>query len=168
MTDRNGAEYKASTLECKLFYTLQSHTGSFFVFKRLLYLSKYFPYHQTITLTSKDTVSPIPDRQHFSSGSSFLLRVSIPNFTTLPLSVFFYLFNSLVKIIKGTSKHLYGLRHFQNFHPLIMEHIVCKYEISNMDTINLRWLKILRFTSVTAKERNCLIGSGKTAFNHYF
>lgn len=86
VTDINGEEYKAATLQCELFYALQSHTGSF-LFLKVIVSFQVFPYHQSITLTSTDTVSPIPGRQHFSSGSSFLFCVYIPNFTTFPLSV---------------------------------------------------------------------------------
>lgn len=61
--DRNGVEYKAAALECKLFYTPQSHTTSFWSVKGTAafqaLLCNQIP---GMSLTSKDTVGPVPER----------------------------------------------------------------------------------------------------------
>lgn len=60
---RNGVEYKAATLECKLLYTLQSHTTSFWFVKGTAAFQA-LPCNQIpgISLRSKDTVGPLSER----------------------------------------------------------------------------------------------------------
>lgn len=61
--DRNGVEYKAATLECKLLYTLQSHTTSFwFVKGTAAFQALLCNQIAGISFTNKDTVGPVSER----------------------------------------------------------------------------------------------------------
>lgn len=120
MTGRNVTEYKAATLECKLFYTLQSHNGSFLFLKGYCsFPSISLPSNTCYQLNKQGHCQPYTRQTPFQFLQQFLVVRVYSQFHYLAYICVLHCFNSSIKQNHKSQRkhlHLHGLRHKYHFH----------------------------------------------------